>query len=308
MNYLAVGRSRDYRADVGFSQRYDTNYLGAFVQYQTDQNAKNKIIFKRINNATNISYDWRGRSQYAISSTAGMLALQRQTYVGMGFQVGYERVFEHEFGANRTLSRPSGALFGPDPERSSSFKALTGFIETTPNKQLFAYFSYDYTMGQMDYDYGAGPDFPRVSRAALLDPNNGFDPGPGNQLTLEASIRYQPTTAFQTQLNYRKVRLVRHDTGLTSFDDNIFSSRSTYQFSRNTFARLRIDYTTLNNRIRPQFVVGWTPSPGTALYVGYNDDINYNGYNPFSGKFEPGFQGNGRSFFIKAAYLFRKSF
>jgi hypothetical protein len=75
------------------------------VQYQTDRDAKKAIIYKRINNATNISYDWRGRSQYAISSTAGMLALQRQTFVGLGFQLGYERVFEHEFGATRNAVR-----------------------------------------------------------------------------------------------------------------------------------------------------------------------------------------------------------
>jgi hypothetical protein len=54
--------------------------------------------------------------------------------------------------------------------------------------------------------------------------------------------------------------------------------------------------------------VGWTPSPGTALYAGYNDDFNYNGYNPYIRLAEPGFRSNGRTLFIKALYLFRKSF
>ena len=307
MNYLAIGRTRDYRADVGFTQRYDSNYLGSYIRYETDRDRKKAIIYKRVQNATNITYDWRGRSQYEITDTSGMLALQRQTYVQAGFQFGYERVFEHEFGANRTSTRP-GAFFGPDPERSSPFKAIQWFVETTPNKQFFAFFFMDYTWGLMDYDLGNGPDFPRASRAALLNPDNGYDPGPGNQLFIDSSFRYQPTAAFQTQLNYNKRRLVRHDTGLVAFDDNIFSSRSTYQFSRNTFARLRLDYSTLSKHFRPQLVVGWTPNPGTALYLGYNDDVSYNGYNPFTGRFEPGFQGNGRTFFIKASYLFRKSF
>jgi hypothetical protein len=127
-------------------------------------------------------------------------------------------------------------------------------------------------------------------------------------LTIQSGFRYQPTTTFQTQLNYTKRRLVRNDNGLVAFDDNIFSSRSIYQFSRSTFARLRLDYSTLTRRIRPQFVLGWTPSPGTAVYAGYNDDINYRGYNPYTGTLESGFRGNGRSFFIKASYLFRKSF
>jgi Carbohydrate family 9 binding domain-like/Domain of unknown function (DUF5916) len=307
MNFLAMGRSPDYRADVGFTQRFDTNYLGSYIRYETDRDRKKSIIYKRVQNSSNVSYDWRGRSQYSITDTNGMLALQRQTFVQLGFQLGYERVFEHEYGANRTATR-RGALFGPDPERSARFKAVQGFIESTPNKQLYLFFFLDHTWGLMDFDIGNGPDFPRVSRGALLDPDGGYDPGPGNQLYIDASIRYQPTTAFQTQLNYNKRRLVRHDTGLVSFDDNIFSSRSTYQFSRNTFARLRLDYSSLNKHLRPQLVVGWTPNPGTALYVGYNDDVSYNGYNPFSGQFEPGLQGNGRSFFIKASYLFRKSF
>jgi hypothetical protein len=304
----AVGRTRDYAADVGFTPRVDTNQLSAFVQYITERDAKKAIIYKRINNVSNIGYDWRGRAQYWLSSTAGMLALQRQTFVGAGFQFGYERVFEHEYGATRTATR-QGALFGPDTERSANFTAVNGFIETTPNKKIFAFVTFDYKAGQLDFDTGNGRGFPRVSPAALAFGQNApFDPGAGNQLTIQSGFRYQPTTAFQTQLNYTKRRLVRNDTGLVAFDDNIFSSRSIYQFNRNTFARLRVDYSTLSRRIRPQFVLGWTPNPGTALYIGYNDDINYRGFNPYTGTLESGFRGNGRSFFIKASYLFRKSF
>ena len=57
-----------------------------------------------------------------------------------------------------------------------------------------------------------------------------------------------------------------------------------------------------------QFLFAWTPNPGTALYVGYNDDVNRNGYSLTSGLYEPGFRRNGRTFFVKMSYLFRKSF
>jgi hypothetical protein len=318
MNYLAVGRSRDYRADVGFRQRTDTNYLGSFIQYKTDQDPKKAIIFKRIQNATNISYDWRGRTQYWITNSQGMLALQRQTYIGAAFQYGGENVYEDEFGAKRRPGR-LGAFAGDSAERSTVFKAVQAFIETTPTKKLFAFVLVDHTWGQMDYDFGAGR-FQRASAAytewfercgripGCTERAPGLDPGPGNQLFIESSIRYQPTTAFQTQLNFNKVRLVRSDTGRLAFDDNIFSSRSTYQFSRDFFARLRLDYSTLSRRISPQFVAGWTPSPGTALYVGYQDNLNYNNRNPYTGQHEPGLHSNGRTFFIKMSYLFRKSF
>jgi len=54
-----------------------------------------------------------------------------------------------------------------------------------------------YETGALDYDLGAGRKFPRVSPAALLNPNNPFDPGPGNQFFIESSLRYQPTSALQ---------------------------------------------------------------------------------------------------------------
>lgn len=308
MNFLAEGRSPYYRADVGFTPRTDTNYIGSFIRYETDKDQKKAIISKQIWNETNIRYDWKGRTQYSITNTRGQLALQRQTYIGVNFQLGYERVLENEFGAIRTPTR-QGAFFGPDSGRSANLTAGQFFIETTPLKKLFVFFFMDYTSGQMEYDLGAGPDFPRVSRAAVnFGQNAPYDPGPGDQLMIESTVRYRFSTAFQTQLNYNKIRLRRHDTGLIAFDDDIYSSRSTYQFTRNTFARLRLDYSTLSSRFRPQFVFGWTPSPGTALYAGYNDDYSYNGFNPYTGLREPGFAGNGRTFFIKASYLFKKSF
>jgi hypothetical protein len=64
-------------------------------------------------------------------------------------------------------------------------------------KQLFAFVLVDYTFGQMDFDLGAGPKYPRVSAVALQNPNNAYDPGLGDQLYIEASLRYQPTTEWQ---------------------------------------------------------------------------------------------------------------
>jgi hypothetical protein len=323
MNFLAQGRSPDYRADVGFTDRVDTNYVGSFIQYETDRDAKKSIVSKRVWNETNMSFDWKGRNQYLITNTRGQLALQKQTYVGTNVQIGSEHVYENEFGPVRTLARPNGGAFaGPSGKRGANFLALQGFIETTPNKKLYLFAFMDYTWGVMEYDFGAGPDYPRASRAYVnylalcsADPKTcgsvpGLDPGSGDQLTIESTVRFQPTNEFQTQLNYTKRRLVRNDTGLVAFDDNLFSWRSVYQFTRDIFARLRVDYSTLNHRVRPQFVFGWTPSPGTAMYVGYNDDINYNGYNPYIQPpfLENGLRSNGRTFFIKASYLFKRSF
>lgn len=319
MNFMASGRTADYRTDVGFANRFNTNYAGAYFQYQTDRDAKRPIIFRRLQQNANVTYDWQGRTQGMQTNTQGMLSLQRQIFVGAGVQLGYERIFEHEFGRVRTPTR-SGAFFGPDPERSAHRKEIYGFIEASPIKQLFFFTVLSYNWGVLDYDFGTGAKYPRVSAAYLAwqdrcaqvvvctEPAPPLDPGIGDLLYIESSLRYQPTTALQMQINYNRRHLTRRDTDRVAFDDNILSIRTTYQFTRDIFARFRVDYSNTQARLRPQFVLGWSPSPGKALYVGYNDDLNYNGYNRFTGQFEPGLRGNGRSFFIKMSYLFKKSF
>lgn len=320
MEAFASGRTYDYRADVGFTSRVDTNNLGVYVQYQTDRNAKKTLISKRLFNNSQVNYDWQGRTQAAQVNTQGMLAFQRQVYIGAGFEYGFERLFEHEFGPRRSLTR-QGAFFGPDGERSAHRKEVYGFVEASPWKQWFFLFVLSQNFGSMDYDFGAGQKYPRVSApyvewfetcgqfaAACTTPAPRQDPGAGDLHYIESQVRYQPTNAFQIQVNYNRARLTRYDTDRLAFDDNILSIRSTYQFTRSVFARMRLDYSNVASRVRPQFVFGWTPSPGTAVYAGYNDDLNYNGYNPYTGVRETGLQGNGRSFFIKMSYLFKKSF
>lgn len=307
MNFLMSGKSKDYRADVGFTNRVDTNYAGIFTRYRTDPKPKSAIVSKQIVFSSNIEYDWSGRSQRQFSEVRGSINLQKNSSITAVYQNGYERVFEHEFGPRR---RPGqlGAFFGQSSERSAPVNAFQIRASSTPMKQLSFFILYDNTWGAMDYDFGAG-DFPRASLAAqTFGQNAPLDPGPGFMLTIEGNVRYQPTSALGTELNFSKYRLRRNDTGLIAFDDNIYSSRTTYQFTRNIWARARLDYSTLSKRFRPQIVLGWTPKPGTALYVGYSDDLSYNARNPYTGQFEPGFQGNGRTFFIKASYLFKKSF
>ena len=101
---------------------------------------------------------------------------------------------------------------------------------------------------------------------------------------------------------------MRNDTHRTAFNENIISLRTTYQFTRFIFARGRVDFDSIAANAKAQFLFGYTPNPGTAFYVGYNDDLNRNGFNRFTGQLEPGFRRNGRTFFIKMSYLFRRSF
>jgi hypothetical protein len=324
------GRTRDYRADLGFTRRINTNHEGVYVGYNTEPKPKATLISVNYHEYVDTNFDWQGRMQYYGSETQANFNFKHQTNAGVGVSHNYERLFEEEFGQKRLLGR-LGQFAGDDNERSTRRNNIYHFFSTTLSKKYsFNYFTV-YNWGAFDLDFGAGPKYPRVSPGAILarraaaeglcktktpagDPitppaicNAQQDPGPGDQLHFDGSFTYQPTNALRMSLDYTKERLVRRDTNLVVFDDNIYSFHATYQFTRFTFTRARVDYDTLAANVRGQFLLGWTPNPGTAFYVGYNDDLNRNGFNPFTGNLEPGLRRNGRTFFVKLSYLYRRS-
>ncbi len=327
----AVGRTLYYRADVGFNRRANTNNLNGFFRYNSEPKPKARLISWRVYDNISTNFDWQGRSQVFNNESQIQFSFRRQTYLGVGYDQGYERVFEREFGPTRKAAASNCALtntctfWGADDERSAYNKGLYMFAGSTPMKKVDFNMFINGRAGSLDFDFGAGPRFPRVSIPAVAARNaqaaglcNGpvpppvctapQDPGPGAFLHFDATVNYRPSTPLNLSLSFTKERLRRYDTGLLAFDENIVSLRSTYQFTRFIFARGRIDFDSIASNVKGQFLFGWTPNPGTAMYIGYNDDLSRNGFNPFSGQLEPGFRRNGRTFFIKMSYLFRKSF
>ncbi len=301
------GRTRDYRADVGFTRRTNSNFSGIFGRITSDpkRDTKSKLQAWRLFGRTAGNYDWQGRSQQMFSGGNFFMQFQKQINVGFGGNRHYERIFEEEFGRKRTLTR-TGAFVG-DSERSAVGYNLFTFISASPSKKYSLNMEMGMNTAELDYDFGAGQRYPRISPAALANPNAALDPGVGHGKFLSANVEIKPTNPLRFSLDYTKSRLTRDDTQRLAYDDNIFSFRTSYQFTRFVFVRSRIDYTTLGSRVRGQFLFGWTPNPGTSFYAGYNDDMNYRGFSPFTDRYEPGFQRNGRTFFIKMSYLIRKS-
>lgn len=303
------GYTKDYRADLGFNQRTNSNFNATELRYQSDRNEKNRLVSWNLISFHHVDYDFQGRLQIWESDATIIWNLQNNRSFYVAYRRGHERLIEEEFGPKRTATQ-QGAFFGPSSERSTDKQHFVAFVSTL-QKKYGGNIKAALRTGTFDFDFGGGPKFPRVSPPALADPTNpnvALDPGPGKLLDITGSAYYQPTNSLRFTLNFTKNRLVRDDTGRVAFDDNIYSLRGTYQFTRFIAARARVDYSTLSARARAQFLFAWTPNPGTAVYLGYNDDVNRNGFSPINGQFEPGFRRNGRTFFIKMSYLFRRSF
>lgn len=299
--FTGAGRTKNFVADVGFVRRTDTNNSELSLTYRSNPKQDSFFISWSALNLLQSDFNWSGSSQFLNNNSQFRLNFQKEGLIGFGYQRGYERLFEKEFGG-------PGTFLGNDDERSTNRNVYYAFAGITPSKKFSIYTEFNYFDGAFDFDFGAGRRFPRVSPAATLDPNAPLDPGPGNEFVFYGAVVWQPTNALRLTLDYTKDELVRKDTDKTAFDVNIFTFRTSYQFTKFLFTRAIVDYNTLNSRIDGQYLFGWTPNPGTAVFLGYNDNSTYNGFSPVTGLRERGFQQNQRTFFIKLSYLFRYDF
>ncbi|MFN2598884.1 MAG: DUF5916 domain-containing protein, partial [Pyrinomonadaceae bacterium] len=301
VNFNGAGRTAGYRDDVGFTRRLNTNNHNSNVTYATEPKPKARVVQWVFYNYLGGNFDWQARMQNWSDEVQIGPNLQRQSFIRLGYNWGYERVFASEFGET--------AFASGLPEHSLRSRNPFFYVGSTPTKRINFFYFFGYRFGEHDFDFGNGPRFPRVSPAALVAGQGApLDPGGGNLLYTNGNVGYKATNDLNLTLSVEKDRLTRHDTNRVAFDENIVSLRGVYQFTRFTFARARIDYSSITSNFRGQFLLGWTPNPGTAFYAGYNDDMNRGFFNPFTGQLEPGFRRNGRTFFIKMSYLFRRSF
>jgi cellulose/xylan binding protein with CBM9 domain/uncharacterized protein DUF5916 len=314
--FYGEGFTKDYRADVGFVQRTNSNFNYGFLRYNSDPNPKKKIISYHLHNLTHMDYDWQGRMYGWESENLVELQLPRNSWIGTWWEPGYERLFDHEFGLTRE-ARPCNpfavvnkcTFYGESNERASDKQHLSFYAGSRYSKKIQFNGQVTNRWGHFDLDFGNGSKYPRVSPAALaLGQAAPLDPGRGRLLQFNGSLTYQPTNELQTQFSINSQHLRRYDTDRIAYRINILTFRGTYQFTKATFTRLILDYNTLDSRLRAQALFGWTPSPGTAFYAGYNDDLNYDSLHPFTRELVPGFRRNSRTIFIKASYLIRKGF
>jgi hypothetical protein len=298
LNYTfrGEGRTPDYRADLGFTTQTDTNRWSADVRYDSEPRPDaSRLLSWSLANTMLSQWNWDGRAKYVYVYPRLTLSFRRQTQAIVYLYADYLHLSEDEFGPRRSGAQ-RGAFFG-EPERSTIYKGIVIDLQSKPAKQI----SFGLTLGRewdnFDYDFGAPPRYPRVSPAALADPAAPLDPGTGRVLSVTARLEVQPIDSLRVTFDHNRNRLVRDDTGRVAFDEKLYSTQATYQFTAFVFTRLRADYDWLRSNVRGQFLLGWTPFPGTSLYPGYTDDLTR----------EHGLLRNRRTVFLKMSYLVRRS-
>lgn len=295
------GRSPDFVSEVGFTSQTNINNWTLETRWDSDRHTG---TLRRWSGyfTTHGSIDWQGRARYGYLWPHATFELPGLTTISAGPYLDWQRLLEEEFGARRT-STQAGAFFGA-PTRTTLYHGAAITITTAPSSRWELSTTLDGSWHAFDYDFGAGPRYPRVSPAALADPAAPLDPGPGTTFDATASLTWRPVPPFRASLDYTKSRLRREDTGRIAYNEDLWSFVTSYRPTAFTTIRVRADYRSSLRNLRPQLLLGWTPSPGTAFYLGYNDDLNRDGYSPVTGAFQSGLHRNARVAYAKLSYLF----
>jgi hypothetical protein len=174
-----------------------------------------------------------------------------------------------------------------------------------------------------------------LNLVALRSGNVNYNPVAGglpfllNQKNVQFLFSVQPLKQLTTDNTYLLDRDFAVSNNAFVYESQTFRTKANYQFTRAISARVIVEYdSTLANpketsllrkkQIGTQALLTWLPHPGTAVYIGYNNDLQNldralcnrlpsstcdpnNTVPPRS----PLYLNDGRQLFVKASYLFR---
>ncbi len=168
----------------------------------------------------------------------------------------------------------------------------------------------------------------------LIDVPNGQLPITGSELLINHTMSFKPTQHLEIDNTYILDRVLNGTAHHAAFNNHIIRSKWNYQFTPAWSLRFITQYNgllanpiysslTTTRNLNFDFLFTYMPHPGTAVYVGYNSNLEnllpgLCEQSPTSltcvpnGSLGPGlvrtnrFINDGRQFFVKISYLFRR--
>jgi len=159
------------------------------------------------------------------------------------------------------------------------------------------------------YSWGDSVNFvPPASQAPVLAKSD----------TSQLTLSFLPIKNLKIDNTYLFDRLRDRTSGAAIFNNHIVRSKWNWQYNRELSFRMIMQYTTTlanpsltvldtTKRFNADFLVTYMVHPGTAVYVGYNSDLQNLGLDPVNGLHRTGksYMNDSRQFFVKISYLFR---
>jgi hypothetical protein len=298
--------STGFQTQLGFIQTANIRNGQTHMTYQWYP--KHRLIQSYgVETNQNVAYDHSGNRVYHYSSFDPFILLPRNTVLApvggensdtVGPQNGYLLT------QNRNFTENNGGFV----VRSAPFAQLNFSINA-------------FRSGNVNYNPVSCPATPPIAPTCV--------PFLMNQETVQALFTLQPLRQLTADNTYLLDRDHAVAGGALVYESQVFRTKVNYQFTRAISARVIVEYdSTLANPaetsllrtkgVGTEALLTWLPHPGTAVYIGYNNDLQNLDRSLCNrlpgGACDPNntvapraanFLNDGRQIFIKASYLFR---
>jgi hypothetical protein len=294
-NYVDV--STGFQTQLGFiqSSNFRNNHLHSTYQWFP----KNKFYQSiGIETDQNIAFDHQGDRVFHYSTFDPFLLLPRNIVIAPLFSTNSDTVSPQNYSALihfKNFTENSGGLVlrgAPWPQFNFNFQAFRS--------------------GNVNYN-----------------PASGQAPSLLNQETVSLLFTLQPVRPLTIDNTYLLDRDHAVSNGALVYETQTMRTKANYQFTRSLSARVIVEFDSTHanpvqtsllqtRQVASQALLTWLPHPGTAVYVGYSDDLQnldrslcnrLSGGGCDSSNTSPPRTGpllnDGRQIFIKASYLFR---
>ena len=272
------------------------------------------------NDQTHATYQWYPK--HRTIQSYGLETNQNVAFDHQGDRVFHYSSFDPFLLLPRNIVLAPIVGFNSDTVGPPSYPALTHYTNFTENSGGFVV---------------RGAPFPQLNFNinAFRNGNVNYNPAPGkppslmNQEDSQVLFTLQPMRQLTADNTYLLDRDHSVADGALVYESQVFRTKVNYQFTRAISARVIVEYdSTLANpaetsllrtkQVSTEALLTWLPHPGTAIYVGYNNDLqnlDRSLCNRLSdGTCDPNntvpprapqYLNDGRQIFIKASYLFR---
>jgi hypothetical protein len=287
-NSLFVDTSKGFLTQTGFFRRPDVRRTSNFFRYTFRPEGK-RLINHGFNAFQLALWDHRGTRLEEFYNINYFFGFTRQTEFGAFANTGRERLRPADFStlaANRDYATGHRGFFF----YTAFFNQLSVFGEAGWGRSI-------------NFVPASGP--PVSARS--------------NFVTLSATLRPSSRLSIEHRYILTRLRAVGSNSGI--FNDHIIRQKWNYQITRELSVRVIAQYNaTLANRLRSSlastkainvdFLVTYLLHPGTAIYIGYNSNLQ--NLDPSLTQTSDGLLrtrdrliNDGKQFFVKASYLFR---
>ena len=268
----------------------------------------------------NFGYTWF--PQHRLVQSYGV-----QNNINMAFNRQSQRVFrynENDF----IVTLPHNGLIIPyaglnsdslGPQDFSSLTRRSNYAENYGGL-LVKYAPIPQLSLNMNFTHGATVNY---------NPAGSAPPGLLSENQIKAYVTLQPIAPLTIDNTYLLDRGVDSRTGTHGYESQTFRTKINYQFTRAVSFRAIVEYDSVarnpllsslsrTKQVSPQLLLTWLPHPGTAIYLGYNSDLQNIDRTlcnrTAGGACDPNNTGaprsnqylnDGRDLFLKASYLLR---